>query len=47
MVLLFGYDEEGCEAADNIQPEQALTEQFPVFAIVSYFTCIAFSFAGR
>ena len=32
MVLLFGYDEEGCKAAGNIQPEQALTEQFPVFA---------------
>ena len=27
-----GYDEEGCETAGNIQPEQALTEQFPVFA---------------
>lgn len=32
MVLLFGYDEEGCKTAGNIQPEQALTEQFPVFA---------------
>ena len=32
MVLLFGYDEERCKTADNIQPEQALPEQFPVFA---------------
>ena len=32
MVLLFGYNEERCKTADNIQPEQALTEQFPVFA---------------
>ena len=30
--LLFGYNEERCKTADNIQPEQALTEQFPVFA---------------